>query len=63
MQERTELTAFVDGKDGLQGRDVEGVTFSLERAGQRKLLHVMTPTLRCGVPEADWDDSAKFDAP
>jgi hypothetical protein len=62
MNQRMSLTAFVDGKDGLQGRDVEGVTFSLEREGNRKLLNVMVPVLSCGVPEADRDDSAKFDA-
>jgi hypothetical protein len=63
MSQRTELTAFVEGKDGLQGRDLEGVTFSLKRDGHRKLLDVMAPVLRCGGPEADRDDSAKFDAP
>jgi hypothetical protein len=63
MHQRTVLTAYVDGKDGLQNRDLEGVTFSLERDGGRKLLSVMAPLLSCGVPEADWDESAKFDAP
>lgn len=63
MNQRVALTAFVEGKDGLQGRDLEGVTFSLERAGRRKLLDVMAPVLSCGVPEADRDDSASFDAP
>lgn len=57
------LTAFVDGKDGLRGRDLGGVTFSLERDGPRKLLDVMAPILSCGVPQADRDDSARFDAP
>jgi hypothetical protein len=63
MNQRTTLTAFVEGKDGLQGRDLDGVTFRLERDGPRKLLNVMAPILSCGVPEADRDDSAKFDAP
>jgi hypothetical protein len=63
MSQRTTLTAYVDGKDGLQGRAVEGATFLLERDGPRKLLNVMAPALSCGGPEADRDDSAKFDAP
>jgi hypothetical protein len=63
MNQRTTLTAFVEGKDGLQGRDLDGITFRLERDGPRKLLNVMAPVLSCGVPEADRDDSAKFDAP
>jgi hypothetical protein len=63
MKQRTTLTAYVDGKDGLQGRDLDGVTFRLERDGPRKLLDVMAPILSCGIPEADRDDSAKFDAP
>jgi hypothetical protein len=63
MNQRMEFTAFVEGKDGLQGRDLDGVTFRLERDGPRKLLNVMAPIFSCGVPEADRDDSAKFDAP
>ena len=63
MNQRMVLTAFVEGKDGLQGRDLDGVTFFLERDGPRKLLDVMAPVLSCGVPEADRDDSARFDAP
>jgi hypothetical protein len=62
MKQRMELTAYVEGKDGLQGRDLDGVTFSLERDGNRKLLNLTAPILSCGVPEADWNDSAKFDA-
>jgi hypothetical protein len=63
MNQATTLTAYVDGKDGLQGRDLDGVTFLLERDGPRKLLDVMAPVLRCGGPEADRADSSTFDAP
>jgi len=56
LQTQSQLTVFAPGQDGAAPPDddgIDGVTFTLSRDGDSKLLSLDSPTFSCGVPQPD----------